>query len=114
MGIKERTLITKRLARVTTDERLFRINAGIGWTGRIVEHSDEFIRLKFPRPFHGAPTGFPDLIGWKTVEITPEMIGQKIAVFQAVEVKATGDLSDEQRKFRDVLTSMGGEFRVMR
>lgn len=30
----------------------------------------------------------PDLIGYTTIEITPEMVGRKIAVFTGVEVKS--------------------------
>ena len=125
MGVKERNLITRRLASTKPNERLFRINAGLAW---IAEKSCTFraskamtvtvapgdMILRRARPFHGAPPGFPDMIGWQTVEITPEMVGQKIAVFTGIEAKATGDLSPEQRKFRDVLEAMGGVFRVLK
>ena len=124
MGIKERALITRKLASVEQNERLFRINAGLAWTsspGETTRVTREMtvkvyrgdMILRRPRPFHGAPPGFPDMVGWQTVEITPEMVGQKIAVFTGIEAKATGGLSPEQRKFRDVLESMGGVFRVL-
>lgn len=35
----------------------------------------------------GLITGACDLIGWKTVEITPDMVGQKIAQFVGIELK---------------------------
>jgi len=41
--------------------------------------------------------------------VTPEMVGTKIAVFCAVEVKtATGRASKEQKNFIDKLTNDGG------
>lgn len=67
-----------------------------------------------PRPFIGAPEGFPDVIGWDTVEITTNMVGQKIAVFVGEEFKATGRLSRVQKIFGALLTRMGGLFRVVR
>lgn len=125
MGSKERALITRRLASVEQNERLFRINSGLAWTSSPAETTHVMremsvkvyrgdMILRRARPFHGAPPGFPDMIGWQTVEITPEMVGQKIAVFTGVEVKATGDLSPEQRRFRDVLEAMGGWFKVLK
>lgn len=113
MGAPERKLINKTLASLPENKRLFRINAGSGWQGEIVKKDKNFITLKNPRIFRGAPDGWPDLAGWETIEITPEMVGQKIAVFVAEEVKATGGLSKIQKMFRDVLVSMGGVFRVV-
>lgn len=37
---------------------------------------------------YGLAPGGSDLIGWRSVEITPEMVGQRVAVFVAIEVKA--------------------------
>lgn len=125
MGAPERKLINKTLASLPENKRLFRINAGSGWacspqdlirvqkTMAITVHKG-YIVMRKPRIFHGAPDGWPDLAGWETIEITPEMVGQKIAVFVAEEVKATGGLSKIQKMFRDVLVSMGGVFRVVK
>jgi hypothetical protein len=114
MGAPERKLINEILKNLPKNKRLFRINAGTGWTGEVVRKTENSITLKNPRIFHGAPTGWPDLAGWETVEITPEMVGQKIAVFVAEEVKATGGLSKIQKLFRDTLENMGGIFRVVK
>ena len=35
----------------------------------------------------GLCKGSSDCIGWTTVKITPEMVGRKVAVFTAIEVK---------------------------
>jgi hypothetical protein len=44
----------------------------------------------------GDPGG-ADLLGWQTVTITPDMIGQKFARFISVEVKKVGARTDKQR-----------------
>ena len=61
------------------------------------------------------PEGWPDLTGWETVVITPDMVGQKIAVFSVVEVK-TGSLklTDKQNRFKELILKMGGRFRELR
>lgn len=113
MGIKERDLINNRLLNLKPNERLFRINSAMAWAGKVVKKTGKFIILNDPYPIHSAPEGWPDLCGWETIEITPEMIGQKIAVFVGEEVKATGKLSKEQNRFRDIILKMGGAFRII-
>ena len=50
-----------------------------------------------------------DLIGWKTIEITEEMVGQKIAQFLSVEVKTPkGRVGTHQQKWMDVVNKHGG------
>lgn len=55
-----------------------------------------------------------DLIGFTPITITPDMIGRKIAVFTAVEVKKTKwkytatDREVAQKKFLDVVNMNGG------
>lgn len=58
---------------------------------------------------YGLCVGSSDLIGWYAVEITPEMVGKKLAVFTAVEVKTpTGRLTKEQVNFLEAVKSAGG------
>jgi hypothetical protein len=78
--------------------RLFRINAGRGWTGRVVRHTKDEITLADPRPFHGAPKGFPDIIGWTTIEITADMVGQRVAVAVALEAKSAGGRATPEQR----------------
>lgn len=53
--------------------------------------------------------GASDLIGWRTIEITPDMVGQKIAQFVAVEVKTSdGKASADQLKFLRNVNAAGG------
>ena len=39
---------------------------------------------------YGLSIGSSDLIGWRSVEVTPEMVGKRVAIFAAVEVKRPG------------------------
>lgn len=114
MGKKERDLINDRLLNLKENERLFRINSAMGWAGKVVKHTGKFIILSNPYPIHSAPEGWPDLCGWQTVTVTEDMIGQKVAVFVGEEVKATGKLSKEQNRFRDIILKMGGIFRILK
>ena len=65
---------------------------------------------------HGAIVNFgipgvggSDLIGFKTITITPDHIGKKIAVFAAVECKsATGKPTNEQIAFLKFIRESGG------
>jgi hypothetical protein len=53
--------------------------------------------------------GSSDLIGFKRVKITQDMVGQTVAIFLAVEVKtATGVVKPEQQRFVDAVRQQGG------
>lgn len=53
--------------------------------------------------------GGSDLIGWTSVEITPDMVGKKVAVFTAIECKSvSGRKKKEQVHFINVVLKMGG------
>ena len=58
---------------------------------------------------YGLATGSADLIGWQTVTITPDMVGQRFARFLSIEVKTpTGRLSPEQETWRAAVLKAGG------
>jgi hypothetical protein len=95
--------------------RLFRINSGVAWVGKVLSHEKGLIVLDNPRPFHGAPAGSSDLIGWHSIVITPEMVGQRVAVFVAVEVKAERrQATPEQAAFTAAVQRAGGVATVAR
>lgn len=63
----------------------------------------------------GLARGSADLIGWRTVMVTPEMVGQRLAVFTSIEVKTpTGKLRPEQQAWLGVVRSAGGVAGVVR
>ncbi len=65
------------------------------------------------------PNGASDTIGFTVVEITPEMIGRKLAIFTAIEFKrdrkevdkwfkSSGKREVQQRGFVDAVNAQGG------
>ncbi len=107
----------------TGPTRLFRQNAGMGWIGRatkieqrrsITVHPGDVV-IHEARPFHAGIEGMSDLGGWHTVEITPEMVGQRVAVYVAVEVKTdTGRARPEQLRFLAAVSAAGGRAGIAR
>lgn len=84
--------------------RVFRVNAGLGWTGKSVRESDGSVSIRSPRPFHGVPEGVSDLIGIC-----------KDGTFLAVEVKTDkGRPSLRQTAFIKLIRSMGGRAGIAR
>jgi hypothetical protein len=82
---------------------LFRNNVGLA---KLVDGR----RIRF-----GLFPGSSDLIGWKTITVTPDMVGQKIAVFTAIEVKSKrGKTSCKQQNFIDVVRRAGGIAEIMK
>jgi hypothetical protein len=86
-----------RLTCSTGSTRLFRNNTGT-------------LRDQHGRPVSfGLCKGSADLIGWNTRTITQEMVGQHVAVFTSIEVKAaSGRLRPEQRQWLDAVQAAGG------
>jgi len=63
----------------------------------------------FRRVQAGLGKGTSDLIGWRTVEITPDMVGKRIAIFAALEIKTDkGRASPEQINFVKQVRAEGG------
>lgn len=59
--------------------------------------------------------GSGDIIGFKTILITQEMVGQKIAQFRSCEVKtATGRVRPEQQHWADFINAHGGKAGIAR
>lgn len=57
----------------------------------------------------GLCQGSSDLIGYQSVEITPDMVGKKVAIFLAIEVKAAkGKATEPQERFIQRVREDGG------
>lgn len=57
----------------------------------------------------GLCPGSADLVGFRTITVTPDMVGQRIAVFAAVEVKApTGRPTAQQTAWLEQVRACGG------
>ena len=63
----------------------------------------------------GLAKGSSDLVGFKTVKITPEMINQKVAVFVSIEIKTErGKLTEVQQNWLQKVHDSGGIVGVAR
>jgi hypothetical protein len=93
-----------------TNVRLFRNNTGTGWQGKTLQHNGTRLVLESPRPLNaGLCKGSSDLVGWTEKIITADMVGQKIAIFTAIECKtATGRPTTEQLNFIERVRNAGG------
>lgn len=98
--------------------RLFRNNVGLAWTGtpfRLKEPENTVLLKNARRVRFGLARGSPDLVGWKLVTITPDMVGQIVAVFAGLEIKQPGrNPAEVQENFIDTLNNAGGYGRVVR
>ena len=57
----------------------------------------------------GLARGSADLIGWRTITVTPDMVGTKLAVFTSIEVKTpTGRIRPEQQAWLTTVQNAGG------
>jgi hypothetical protein len=57
----------------------------------------------------GLARGSADLIGWRTVTITPEMVGQQLAIFTSIEIKTpSGRITPQQRNWLHAVRTAGG------
>lgn len=83
--------------------RLFRNNCGA-----LQDKNGTWVR-------YGLAVGSSDLIGFKSVVVTHDMVGSKVAVFVALEGKSeTGRTTEEQDNFLAMVRTAGGMAGVFR
>lgn len=92
------------------DTRLFRNNVALAWVGERGQHTAARLVLHNPRPLHaGLHVGSGDLVGWRTIMVTPDMVGQRLAVFVSIETKALrGKRATEQKNWAQQVREAGG------
>ena len=99
--------------------KLFRANSGKAWVGgKPSRLQDGTVCLPAGRPIalglalaDGSPVvGQGDLLGWRTITITPEMVGARVAVFASVECKREkgGRTSADQLHWCSMVQQAGG------
>jgi hypothetical protein len=95
----------------------WRNNTGLGWAGKMIKGVGKMmfvgkydVVIKDARPLRaGLCKGSSDIIAIKPVLITPEMVGQTIGQFIAVEVKTlTGKATKDQLNFNKQINDKGG------
>lgn len=99
---------------------LFRVNTGKAWVGsgpaRRTATADVFIpagrqvTLGFGL-INGDPVvGVGDLCGWRSVVVTPDMVGCTVAVFMSVECKRPdgGRVTADQHRWASTVIAAGG------
>jgi hypothetical protein len=91
------------------DTRLFRQNSGEAWVGQAIRLPDGSVLIKNPRRLIAGFTGLADIGGWHTVTVRRDMVGRKLAVYVAVEVKTKrGKATAAQDAFLEAVASAGG------
>jgi hypothetical protein len=88
--------------------RLFRFQSGRFWQGVIAAQGHDYVVLHHPRRVNVGFEGLADLGGWVEREITPNMVGTRVAQFAAIEVKEMGKITKAQDAYLHTVRSMGG------
>jgi hypothetical protein len=103
--VKEQPILKRILLACSRGRsRLWRNNVG-----QFQDARGNWIRYGIANP------GGSDLIGWNSVTITPDMVGRRVAIFAALEVKSkTGRIRAEQQAFVDNVKKSGGIAGVVR
>jgi len=97
------------LAASRAGAKIFRNNTAQGWVGQSKRLSDGSVLIIAPRVLYaGLCVGSSDLIGWTTRVITADMVGKRVAIFTAIEVKAGTRPTKEQLAFISAVRNGGG------
>jgi ribosomal protein S19 len=89
---------------------VFRNETGSFWTGKVIHKDNRTVTLANASMIPcGLCIGSPDIVGWKSLIVTEDMIGDKIAQFVGTEVKTkNGRPTKEQINFINRLLDAGG------
>ncbi len=108
--MSESALYPAIIGALSHDEtRLFRVQSGLFWSGRVIERSASRLVLLNPRAVKVGVPGMPDLIGWTSAG------WREPAVFVAIEAKGPRTrTSTEQAAFIELVKRHGGRAGIAR
>lgn len=95
--------------------RVFRNQVGEGYVGQALR-DPEGVFLRDARHVRmGLFPGSADLIGWRTLTVTSDMVGKPIAQFLSIEIKTpTGRVRPDQQNWLEQVTLSGGHAIIAR
>ncbi len=103
MAKAETNILKRVMVKISSVSRVFRNNVGLFTTD-----TGDKIRT-------GLCKGSSDLIGWTTIEVTPEMVGARVGLFVGIEIKSVrGRPSAEQTNFINQVNGAGGVAFIVR
>lgn len=117
MGQLEANLKNNYERTLTKWQRVWRCNSGQAWSGKVVSTARGVLKMISFGRIELWPKGTPDLIGFDSIIITPDMVGRRVAVFVGTELKAGKNdrLGKKQREWRDnILLPFGAIHREVR
>jgi len=90
--------------------RVFRNNVGTAWTGKKRTRIKNDVIIQDARIIkYGLFPGSGDYIGFIPKTITPDMVGQRVALFVSCEIKTkTGPIQKNQEKWMNFIQENGG------
>jgi hypothetical protein len=97
--------------------RLFRNPRGTFWAGKLLSYDDGTAVLAHASRLEGGLVdGAGDLIGWTVITVTPELVGQKLAVFTSAETKTerAPKARENQFNWRNAIIEAGGRAAIVR
>ena len=95
--------------------RIFRNQVGEGYVGKALRDAEGVFLRDARHVRMGLFPGSGDLIGWRTVLITQDMVGDEIAQFLSIEVKTpNGRLRPDQMNWQDQVNHAGGHAIIAR
>jgi hypothetical protein len=95
--------------------RVFRNQVGEGYVGKALRDAEGVFLRDARHVRMGLFPGSGDLIGWRTVLITQDMVGDEIAQFLSIEVKTpNGRLRPDQMNWQDQVNHAGGHAIIAR
>lgn len=108
MGVQQETVLQNKI-RLAVSSQCDGVTMFRNHTGALRDpRTGQMVRF-------GLAPGSPDLVGWKSVVVTEEMVGQRLAVFCGIEVKIPGGrVREDQVNFLDRLGEAGGVAAVVR